>query len=39
MVLETLIKLCVTEPDFLEKLFVPQKLGKIRLLIFTGVVL
>ena len=39
MVLETLIELCVTEPDFLEKLFVPPKLGKIRLLIFTGVVL
>ena len=27
MVLETLIELCVAEPDFLEKL-VPSKLGK-----------
>ena len=28
MVLETLMKLCVTNPDFLEKLFLSQKLGK-----------
>ena len=28
MVLETHMKLCVTVPDFLEKLFLPQKLGK-----------
>ena len=28
MILETHIKLCVTAPDFLEKLFLPQKLGK-----------
>ena len=25
---ETHMKLCVTEPDFLEKNFLPQKLGK-----------
>ena len=28
MVLETYMKLCVTEPDILEKSFLPQKLGK-----------
>ena len=28
MVLETHLKLCVTDPDFLEKLFLPKKLGK-----------
>ena len=28
MMLETLMKLCVTEPDFLEKIFLPKKLGK-----------
>ena len=28
MVLETHMNLCVTVPDFLEKLFLPQKLGK-----------
>ena len=28
MVLETQMKLCVTEPDFLEKNFLPPKLGK-----------
>ena len=26
--LETHMKLCVTQPDFLEKFFLPQKLGK-----------
>ena len=26
--LETHMNLCVTEPDFLEKKFLPQKLGK-----------
>ena len=26
--LETHMKLCVTEPDFPEKVFLPQKLGK-----------
>ena len=26
--LETHTNLCVTEPDFLEKIFLPQKLGK-----------
>ena len=29
MVLETDMKLCVTEPDFLEKNFLPPKLGKV----------
>ena len=28
MVLETLTKLCVTEPEFLEKQFLPPKLEK-----------
>ena len=28
MVLETHMKLCVTEPDFPGKFFLPQKLGK-----------
>ena len=28
MVLETYMKLCVTEPDFPGKLFLPQKWGK-----------
>ena len=28
MVLETLFKLCMTEPDFLEKLFLPKKVGE-----------
>ena len=28
MVLEFHVKLCVTEPDLLGKLFLPQKLGK-----------
>ena len=28
MVLETHVKLSVTEPDFLEKIFVPKHLGK-----------
>ena len=28
MVIETHMKLCVTEPDFPGKLFLPQKLGK-----------
>ena len=28
MVLETLIKLCMIEPDFLEKLFLPKKVGE-----------
>ena len=26
--LETYLKLCVTEPDFLGKIFLPPKLGK-----------
>ena len=28
MVLETHMRLCVTEPDFSGKFFLPQKLGK-----------
>ena len=28
MVLETHVKLCMTEPDLLEKSFLPPKLGK-----------
>ena len=28
MVLESHVKLCVTEPDFPGKLFLPQKVGK-----------
>ena len=28
MMLETQIKLCMTEPDFVEKLFLPKKLVK-----------
>ena len=28
MVLESHVKVCVTEPDFLGKIFLPQKLGK-----------
>ena len=28
MVLETSVKVCVTEPDFLEKFSLPPKLGK-----------
>ena len=28
MVLETQMKLCMTEPDFPRKIFLPQKLGK-----------
>ena len=28
MVLETHMKLCVTEPDFLEKIFLAAKIGK-----------
>ena len=29
MMLETHMKLCVTEPDFLENIFLPPKLGKL----------
>ena len=29
MVLETVMKLCLAEPEFLEKLFLLQKLGKV----------